>query len=384
MKKMIQPKILSAAVMLLLVITISSSCKKKSEGDDELAAKKEELAKYRDELFDLQQKISELEAEIALTDSANNSTLVGVQEISADTFLHYIEVQGMVDAKNNVMASPQMPGVVTAIYVEEGQKVSRGQTLAQLDDALIRQGMQELETGLELATTAYEKQKKLWDQKIGSEMQYLAAKNQKEQLEKKKETLNAQLEMAKITAPVDGTVDEIKVKIGEMAAPGYAGIRVVNLNALSVKAKLGDNYVGRVSQGDNVKVMIPDLNKTIDGKVSFVSQQVNTSSRTISMEVALENKDNDLKANMTAQLMVNDELIKDALIVPTNAIMKSANGFYVFVAEKDGEKTVAKKRVVEKGLEYNGQTVIVSGLTAGDIMVTFGYSEIIEGEEISF
>ena len=356
---------------------------------DPLAEKKKLLKSKTESLRSLTAEIETLQKEIALLDTVTDNKnekprRIGVDSVRISTFKHFIAVQGSVDAENNVFTAPQMPGVVTAIMVHEGQKVRKGELMAQLDNSVILNGIEEVKTGLSLATTAFEKQKRLWEQKIGSEIQYLTVKNQKEQLERKLNTLNAQLDMATIKAPVSGTVDEIKLKVGEMASPGYFGIRVVNLDKLSLKGRLGDTHIGKVKVGDVVQVNFPDINQTLDSRVTFVSQQVDRQTRTILFEVELDNRSGVYSGNMVANLMINDQTIPNSVVVPTNVIQRSAEGTFIMVAEKEGENWIARKRKVEAGAEYAGKTAIISGLQANDLFVNFGYSEIVDGQKIIF
>jgi len=357
-----------------------------------LEEKKKKLADYKTEAKDLQVKISDLEKEIAKLDTTfkivQKPKLIQVDTLQRQDFKHYIEVQGTVDAEENVTALPQQPGVVTAIYVKVGQNVSKGQILAITETtAAMELGVQALQTQLDLATTAYEKQKNLWDQKIGSEIQFLQAKTQKEALEKQMATQRNQLEMTKIIAPVSGMVDEVRLKIGDMAANSQLmpGIHIVNNNNLKVKAKLADSDFGKVSQGDKVVIEFPDINKSVTEPVSFVSHTIDPRSRTFGLEIKLNNSKNEYAANMIAKLKINDASVKNALLVPTNIIQKSADGTYVLVADKDdkGHK-IARKRMVTTGAEYNGRTVITEGLNDDDKIITFGYTEVVDGQVIEY
>ena len=224
------------------------------------------------------------------------SKLVTAEALKKENFKHFIEVQGNVDAEENVTALPQQPGLVTSINVKVGDHVTKGQLLGttatteavsnQLQAAQVQQG---------LANTAYEKQKALWDQKIGSEIQFLQAKTQKEAAEKNIDALKNQLEMTKIIAPISGTVDAVNLRIGDMAAPSQMmpGIRIVNGDKLKVKAKLADSDFGKVKQGDVVNIEFPDLNKTIESPVSYVSNTIDPRSRTFGLEVKLNNDHNE-------------------------------------------------------------------------------------------
>ena len=330
----------------------------------------DEIAKL-DTSFHLEQKAKRIE----------------VAPLEKQDFKHYIEVQGTVDAEENVTALPQQPGLVTAIYVKVGDRVTKGQVLGLTETtAAMEIAVQTLQTQLNLATTAYEKQKNLWDQKIGSEIQFLQAQTQKEALEKQMASQRNQLQMTKIVAPVSGTVDEVRLKVGDMAAPSQLmpGIRIINNNNLKVKAKLADSDFGKVKQNDRVLIEFPDINKSTTETVTYVSRTIDARSRTYGLEVKLPNGNNEYAANMVAKLKINDASFKDVILVPTNTIQKSETGNYVLVAElKNGVKTAVKKNI-QVGMSYNGRTVVTEGLNAGDQLITFGYSEVVDGQKIEF
>ena len=279
------------------------------------------------------------------------------------------------------MVSPQTPGVVTQIFVREGQVVKKGQILAQLDDAVMRSSIEEVKTALNLANIMFEKQQKLWDQKIGTEIQYLTAKNQKESLEKRLETLEEQKEMSKIKAPISGTVDEINPKVGEAVSPGFPAFRVVNGMDLSLKAQLSENYIPYVKRGDLVKISFPALEKEIEAKVTTVGQSINPVDRTFDVEVKLPS-DPMLKANMFGELSINDRTIKDAITVPVALLQQSEISKFVFIAEKQTDQWLAKRVNIETGLSYDGKIEVKKGLAAGQNLIVAGYKGLSDGQEI--
>ncbi len=376
-------------IPVIVVVLILASCTGSEKKD--LEAKKKELASYKAEQKDLIGKIETLEKDIAKLDTTfkvdQKSKLVETDVLKKQDFKHYIEVQGNVDAEENVTALNQQPGIVTAVYVKIGDKVTKGQLLGlTATTATVQDQLQAAETQLALAATAYEKQKKLWDQKIGSEIQYLQAKTNKEAAEKNIDALKQQLEMTKIIAPINGTVDQVNLRVGDMAAPSQLmpGIRIVNNQSLKVKAKLADSDYGKIKQGDKVEVSFPDINKSISDVVTYVSKTIDPRSRTFSIEMKLNNTSNEYAANMIAKLRINDEVLKNVLVVPSNIIQKSADGAYVLVAQQQGAIKVAQKKMIKTGIEYNGQTVVTDGLTEGDNIITFGYSEVVDGQKINY
>ncbi len=377
-------------ICFFLIITLSMAACKGGK-DKDLAAKKKNLAEYKTQLKEVTSKIALLEREIAAIDTSftveKKAKLVQVSPLQKEDFKHYIEVQGTVDASEDIIALCQQPGIVTAIYVTEGDRVTKGQLLAVTETTTaMENAIQILQTQLDLATTAYEKQKRLWDQNIGSEIQYLQAKTQKEALEKQMQAQKTQLEMTKIKAPINGVVDEVRLKIGDMAAPSQLmpGIRIINSDKLSVKAKLADSDFGKVRENDKVEIEFPDINKTITAIVSYVSKTIDARSRTFTVEAKLNNGNSSYAANMIAKMKINDATVKDALTVPTNVIQKSLDGLYVLVAADKNGVEIAQKHMVKTGPEYNGRTVITEGLNEGDQIITFGFSEVVDGQRITF
>ena len=274
---------------------------------NDLKSKKAQLSDLKGKQRDITEKITVLEKEISKMDTSvkveGKTKLVGVDTVAPVTFKHFVEVQGQVDAKDNVLAMQLAPGVVTAILVNVGDHVHKGQVLYTTDASATEAQIATVKTQLSLATTVYEKQARLWKENIGSEVQYLQAKTNKEAAESQLAQLQNGVDLTKCKSPIDGVVDEIRVKIGDMAAPSQAmpGVRVVNNSSLVIKAKLSDAQIGLLEVGDMVTVNFPDINKTIQSKVTFVGQVVDKQTRTFNVEVKLDNKDADYKSNMIAK-----------------------------------------------------------------------------------
>ncbi|MBP7389128.1 MAG: efflux RND transporter periplasmic adaptor subunit, partial [Chitinophagales bacterium] len=226
---------------------------------------------------------------------------------------------------------------------------------------------------------------RLWNQKIGSEIQYLSAKTQRDALEKQIAAQRTQLEMTKIKAPISGTVDNVNLKIGDMAIGSQLmpGIRIINNSKLSVKAKLADSDFGKIKQGDKVEIEFPDINKSTVTTINYVSKTIDPRSRTFEVETKISNTSNEYAANMIAKLKINDAIYKDVLLVPSNIIQKSEEGTYVLTAENEAGKIIAKKNMVKVGPNYNGRTVIEEGLMEGQRIITFGYTEVVDGQAIT-
>jgi RND family efflux transporter MFP subunit len=371
--------------VLALTVMLLAACTGGEKQD--LAAKKKELSDLKGKDRDITARIIVLEKEIAKLDTtmkiAAKTKLVGVDTLEPVTFKHYVEIEGQVDAKENALALQLAPGVVTAILVNVGDHVRKGQVLFTTDASATEAQIATVKTQLSLATTVYEKQARLWKENIGSEVQYLQAKTNKEAAESQFAQLQNAVELTKCKSPIDGVVDEIRLKIGDMAAPSQAmpGIRVINNSSLVIKAKLSDAQIGLLEVGDLVDVNFPDINKTIQSKVSFVGQVVDKQTRTFNVEVKLDNKGANYKTNMIAKLLINDDTQPNVITIPTNTIQQNENGQnYVLVAENN----VAVKKIIETGSEYNGTTVVKKGLSKGDKVISFGYSEVVDGQNISY
>ncbi len=343
--------------------------------------KKTKLEKLKKDYSELADKIKTLEKEIAAEGGAKaeKSTVVSTIEIEMTSFDHYLEVQGKIDGDENVTVSPKTIGVITSIDVKEGQAVTKGQVLAHIDDAVMKKSIAELDSTLTYATNLYNKQKKLWDQKIGSEVQYLTAKNTKESLESKKKTLKEQLDMYKITSPINGTIEEIPIKIGQSAAPGIPAFRVVNLSKVKVVSDIAETYSAKLKAGNKVKIFFPDLDKEIDAKITFASKYINAVNRTFVVESQLDNTSDEYRANMIAVMKINDYHVDSAIVIPVNSLQKIDGKEYVYL--NVGNK--ATKNLVTTGKTYNGYTEILSGLKKGDKLISVGYQNLEDGEKIA-
>ncbi len=378
-------KVVYAITLIAGLLSACSSDKK--EGGTDLAGKRTELSELKAQQAELTKKIKTLESDVARLDPVkageSRTKDVTVAPIAATTFKHFVELQGTIDAKNNVQVSPKSGGVVTAVYVKEGDNVRAGQAIAKVDDQLLRESQSELKTQLSLANTIFEKQAALWKQQIGTEIQYLQAKNNKEALERRLSTLNAQIGQSVVTAPISGVVDQVSVKIGQSAAPGMSLVRIVNLSQLKVVAKVADTYSGSVQKGAPIVIRLPDLNRNLNSTISFVSTTVDPLSRTFTIEAPLP-ADNSLKPNMLAQVKINDQTQVNAIVINQNLIQSTESGQLVYVAENAGGKKIAKARPVKTGPSYGGKIAITSGLKAGDQLVTTGYQDLVDGQPISF
>ena len=356
-----------------------------SNGD--LATKKSELEEYRQELKELNAKIASLEEEIAeedpsITTSENRATLVTTIPVPTKTFRHFLEVRGSVTSDRNVTISARTPAVVERVLVQEGERVKKGQVLIVQDAKSVRRSIDELKTSLELANTRYERQKNLWDKKIGTEIQYLEAKSNKESLERRIASAEAQQADYTIRAPFSGSVDDVIIKQGETAQPGVPMLQLVSLQDMFINADVSESYLGKFEVGDSVTVTFPSLDTSLKSTVSAIGEVINENNRTFTMEVKLPNETKLLRPNLLAVLRVEDFHQDDAVVVPTNLILSDNQGDYVFVAEeKDGQLTATKKQV-KRGMTYNNETLIASGLSGSEQLIREGFRDVSEGTTI--
>lgn len=369
----------------IALVSLLAACSQEKPND--LQGKRDELAQLKSQQTELNTKIKTLEGELTKLDpkKAEEARVkdVTVAPLATGTFKHFVELQGTIDAKNNVQVSPKSGGVVTAVYVKEGDNVRAGQPIAKVDDQLLRESVSEVKTQMSLANTVYEKQAALWKQQIGTEIQYLQAKNNKESLERRLSTLNAQLSQSTVTAPISGVVDQVIIKVGQSAAPGMGLVRVVNLSQLKVVARVSDTYSGSVRKGDAVTVEFPDINRTMNSRISFVATTVDPATRTFTIEAPLPS-DNALKPNMLARIKINDATQSNTIVINQNLIQSTENGQLVYVAVNEGGKKVAKAKTVKTGQSYGGKIAVTQGLQAGDQIVTAGYQDLVDGQPINF
>ncbi|MBD1398151.1 efflux RND transporter periplasmic adaptor subunit [Pontibacter sp. JH31] len=350
--------------------------------------KEAQLAELKKQQTAIQEQIATLEAELKAegkgTVAEKKTVPVTVATVKADTFRHYLEVQGSVDFDQNVLVSAKVPGVLTSVRVKRGDKVSKGQTMATIDAQVLEQNIAEVRTRLELARIAFEKQKNLWEQKIGTEMQYLTAKNNKEALERSMATLQQQRDQYNVKAPVAGVVDNVIPNAGEAVAPGVGIIRVVNTNGSKIVAEVSEAYLAKINKGDEALVRFPDLNQEISATVDVVSRFINPSSRTFTIELRPKNVNVELRPNLVAVVRIQDYKKEDAIVVPVNLVQRDETSQYVYVTQKKGDRHIATRKEVETGVNYQGQVEVLKGLSANDQIITAGYQSVNEGQPVVF
>jgi membrane fusion protein (multidrug efflux system) len=332
----------------------------------------------------LSAQIRDLEKQIIAEnpDAGSKRKAVVVQQIKPVNFNYTLDTQGGIEAEQNIVLSAKMGGVVTAVNVNQGDIVRPGQVIAQIDNSLIMRSIEELEGNLELARTVFQRQQHLWDQKIGTEIQFLTARNNKESLEKRLATLKEQDEMSRIKSAVSGTIDDIMLKVGETTAPGMPAVRVVGNKNLKVTASVSEAYIRSVAVGNPAKVTLVDLGESFESKVGFAGKNINPLSRSFIVEIPVP-ADVDARPGMSAKIRINFKSIPEAITVPVNLVQNLNGERIVYVAEKETDKWVARKRLVEVGGIYDNQAEIISGIKSGDQIITVGFQGLNDGESIS-
>jgi RND family efflux transporter MFP subunit len=295
-------------------------------------------------------------------------------------------VQGIVDGDQNIAVSPQMAGIVTAVYVKDGSPVKKGQVMAELDAQVVKQSLEEVNTQLALANNIFEKQSSLWEKKIGSEVQYLQAKANKEALEQRANTINEQLKMAKIVSPINGTVESVPLRVGQMASPGMPTsiIRVINMSVAKITAEVAETYAGRIKNGNIAVVSFPDLNKETETKLNFTSRFIDPTNRTFKVECKISSRDIELRANMIAYIKIKDYTNEKAFCLPVNYVQSNQDGKFVFIARQNGNDWVAERRIIRTGMDYNGTVEVLEGINAGEKIITSGFQNLNPDEKVVF
>lgn len=388
---------------LLVLFTVACGGKGSKEKGADLSGKKADLAILKKQRDELNIKIQKLEDAITAADpaaAAGKEKLVSVSPIVVGSFSHFVELQGRVDAENISYIAPRgLGGLVKAIYITKGQTIRKGQLVLKLDDAIVRrsiaaakQSKQSIVSQYNLAKTMYERQKNLWDQNIGSEMQVIQAKSNMETLEANMKSVDENIKIAEeqlsqtnVYSDVSGYVDELNIRVGELfqgATLGGSQIKVVNTGSLKVSVNVPETHIGRVGRGSKVEVSIPDLNRTFEGTIGFTSQSIDPNQRGFVAEIKIP-YDARMKPNQVAMVKILDYAAGSAVTVPVNTVQTDDKGKYVFVAANESGKLMARKRPVIVGEFYNDQIEIKSGLNNGDQVVTEGYQDLYDGQPIT-
>lgn len=376
-------KILIFTAISLFLISCSNQAK--NDNIDTLISSKD-LAKIKEKRAALQIEITKLDEAITNLDTKKLETLVSVETVKDTVFTHYLDIQGNIDTKQNLIIYPQYSGILTSLNVTSGQKVTKGQILGRIDDGGLSQQVAQLETQLALAKTTFERQKRLWDQKIGSEIQYLQAQTNMISQQKAVSQIKAQLAKTAVIAPFTGIIDEVLIEKGQVVSPGQGLMRIVNLNNMYVSTSVPETYINKLKVGTTVDVFITSLGKNYMGKIRQIGSNINPENRSFNIEVSVPNTENLLRPNQVAKLKIIDYTQKNAIVVPANVIQEDANGEkFVFVAtDIKGNTGIAKKTIVKTGLTTDNTTEVISGLNTNDVIVSEGVNTISEGMKLNF
>ncbi|HAO15777.1 MAG TPA: efflux RND transporter periplasmic adaptor subunit [Tenacibaculum sp.] len=374
------------------IVSLLASCGSKEKTVDSVISTKDiqkirakkDLLNEKQELLALQIKL--LDVEIAKLDTSKKIPLITTFKVEESVFTHYLDLQGNVQTKKNVLVYPEMPGQLVKIYVKEGQYVAKGQALAKIDDGGLSQQLAQIETQMNLAKTTFDRQKRLWDQKIGSEIQYLQTKTNYEALTKSANQIKKQLDKSVVKAPFSGIVDDVIKEQGIIVAPGPGSeiFRVVNLNDMYIETDVPESYISSIKKGKEVRVEFPVLGKTVDSKVRQAGNFINPANRTFKVEIGVANKDRSIKPNLTAKLRINDYTNPKSILIPQSIISENANGEqYVYVI-KDIKNSIgkAKKVIISTGKTQGDIIEVLSGLEVGFQIVKEGARSVKDNQEV--
>ncbi len=379
---------------ILIIISVAAtliSCGGKEKTVDEIVAgnnleeinaKKNELTAKQNAILD---EIEKLDIAIANLDSSLSIPVITTIEAKATSFKHYVQIQGSVQTKENIVIYPEYAGVLTKVFVKEGQFVNKGEVLAKIDDGGLNQQLSQMETQLALAKTTFERQERLWKDKIGSEIQFLQAKTNYEAQQKAVNQMKEQLAKTTITAPFSGVIDDVMSEQGQVVSPGMNQLfRIINLNDMFIEAEIPENYITNIKTGSQVNVYFPVLNDTVTSTIRQVSNYINPNNRTFKIEIAITNENKMVKPNMTALLSINNYVNDSALVLPQAIISENAEGEKYVYAVKKGKKNrnYAEKRVIKIGKTQNGIAEITEGIANGDIIIEEGARIVKEDEQV--
>lgn len=369
---------------IFLAAALLVSCQS-TEGPEAIRSK---ISALKDKSLEINHQIKELEKELATLESdelSSNNVPVQVKTIAEEQFEHFFVVNAKVELLEEAQVSPEgTGGQIKKIHVSKGQRVARGELLVSLNTSVLENSIAELKLGLELATKIYEKQKSLWDQKIGSELQYLEAKNTKEGLEHKLKTLQSQLEMSLIRAPFTGIVDDIYLKEGEMASPGRSVLYLINLDKLKVLADVSETLLPKIKVGDMVVVTFPSYSEMqMKTPIHRIGNGIDLKTRTIKVELRLDNVNGKIKPNQIAMLSIKDFESPNAMVVPSLIVKQDSRGEFLFIAGKnENGASIANKVYIQSGLSFGDKTMVTKGLIVGQQVITAGFNQIGNGSLI--
>lgn len=350
----------------------------------------ETIRKKRAEVVLQQQHVSnqlkQLDSTISLLDTTKKIPLITTFTSEQNVFMHYLELQGNVSTKMNLMIFPEYSGVLTRVYVKEGQRVSKGQILAKIDDGGMSQQLAQAEIQSNLAKTTFDRQERLWNQKIGSEIQYLQAKSNYEAQAQMVNQIKQQIGKTLVRAPFSGTIDDVISEQGSVVGAGQSQLmRIVNLDNMYIETNVPESHISNVTINKDVKIEFPVLGKTVDAKIRQAGNFINPANRTFKIEIAIPNKDKDIKPNLTAKVKINDYTNDKAILIPQSIISENANGEqYVYVVndKKSNNEGVARRVIIETGKTQGDVIEVLKGLENGDEIIQEGARSVKDGQTV--
>ena len=351
---------------------------------ENIRAKKNEISEQQKAL---ESQANQLDSVIALLDDNARLPLVTTITAKAQNFIHYLELQGAVQTKQNVLVYPEMPGTLQRVYVTEGQRVTKGQILANIDDGGIGSQLEQLKTQAELAKTTFERQKRLWEQNIGSEIQYLQAQTNYVAAENAVKQVQSQLGKSKIRAPFSGIIDDVIKDQGTVVSPGQGSevFRIVNLSNMYIEVDVPETYLGQVTKGKEAVVYFPVLGDSVNTKIRETGNFINPSNRSFSIEIPVPNKNRTIKPNLTAKVRLNDYTNANAILIPQSIISENATGDqYAYVSSEPNEnnEAVVTRRIITTGKTQNGFIEVLSGITDGNHIIQEGARTVKDGQKV--
>ena len=379
-------KLISAAILLLILSACGSSSKEEKGSLTDNKAKLEKLKSDRDKIDGEIKTLEEAIAKVDTSAALNKGKLIAAIPVSEQNFEHYIDLQGHVDADNISYITPRGgPAQVTALYIKKGDVVRKGQLIAKLDDAVQLRQLQQLKTQLAYAEDIYRRQKNLWEQGIGTEVQLKNAENSVNSLKDQINTAVAGWEMSNVRSDVSGTVEQLNLKVGETFV-GMAGttpqIMIVNSSALKVVTEVPENYLGKIKKGTPVNVRLPDVNIEFNSAISLMNQTIGLNSRSVVTEAKIPYNPN-VHINQVAQVRIKDYANPHAIVIPLTVMQTDENGKYVYVMETENGKRVARKKTIEAGEIYGDTVEVKGGLKIGDQVITEGFQSLYDGQVVT-
>ncbi|MEQ9404648.1 MAG: efflux RND transporter periplasmic adaptor subunit [Cyclobacteriaceae bacterium] len=381
-------------ISLSIIAAILISCGEKATSINEIVAggdMKQVIAKKK-ELTDQQklitQDIAVLDSVIEANEDNANLPLVTALKVQEDKFIHYIELQGDVTTRQNVLVYPEVAGTMVRVHVKEGDNVKKGQLLATIDNGGMNSQLIQMKAQLSLARTTYERQKRLWDQQIGSEIQYLQTQTNYEAQKAAVQQMEEQLQKFSIRAPFTGIVDDVIKEQGTVVAPGGQGsevFRIINLSNMFLEVPVPETYIATIKSGKKVKVYFPILNENMDSYVKETGNYINPNNRSFIAEIPVPNKSGNVKPNLTARVQINDYINEQALLIPQNAISENADGeqyAYLVTNISEGNTAVAKKTIISTGKTQGDVIEVLSGIQSGQSIIIEGARSVKDGQEV--